>query len=349
MKTKSLRITVTMIVLLVISCDEPETIVTNYVHPDGSVTRKIEMRFVKNEFNPKDYQVPFDTSWRVKDSIEISEKGDTTWVKKAEKTFPDAASITSAYKNDTAVNSGFDRSVYFEKHFRWFNTEYRFAEKVGKIMQHGYPVSDYLSGDELQWFYSPQELRDKQMNSADSLKYKHFSDTIDKKTEKWMVESVFSEWIAGFSNLTAGKGSENVIGDLKSREKELSEMILERYIEKWDSLWEHGIILNDLIGKDNAEKFRTEADSSMGIAIKELMPDFRDYKVSTVMPGRLTGTNGFSDSTGVLLWPVTSDLFLTQDYEMWAESKTSNTWAWVISAVFIGFVLTGLAIRIKKG
>ncbi len=33
-----------------VSCDEPETVVTNIVHPDGSVTRKIEMRNSKNKF-----------------------------------------------------------------------------------------------------------------------------------------------------------------------------------------------------------------------------------------------------------------------------------------------------------
>ncbi len=42
------------------------------------------------------------------------------------------------------------------------------------------------------------------------------------------------------------------------------------------------------------------------------------------MPGKLIGTNGFIDSSQVLLWPVKSDYFITEQYEMWAESKIPN-------------------------
>ena len=35
--------------MLVVSCNEPETVVTDYVHPDGSVTRKIEMKSIEGD------------------------------------------------------------------------------------------------------------------------------------------------------------------------------------------------------------------------------------------------------------------------------------------------------------
>ena len=67
------------------------------------------------------------------------------------------------------------------------------------------------------------------------------------------------------------------------------------------------------------------------------------------MPGKLIGTNGFIDSTKKLIWPVTSDYFLTEPYEMWAESRTRNRWAWIVSGLFLIFVLSGVTIRtIKK-
>jgi hypothetical protein len=41
---------------------------------------------------------------------------------------------------------------------------------------------------------------------------------------------------------------------------------------------------------------------------------------------------------------------MTEPYEMWAESKTSNTWTWIVSGIFLAFVLTGVIVRIiKKG
>ena len=78
--------------------------------------------------------------------------------------------------------------------------------------------------------------------------------------------------------------------------------------------------------------------------------DFKKYSVRVVMPGNLTGTNGFIDSSKVLLWPVISDYFMTEPYEMWAESKMPNIWAWIVSGIFLLFVFTGVVIRIiKKG
>jgi hypothetical protein len=78
--------------------------------------------------------------------------------------------------------------------------------------------------------------------------------------------------------------------------------------------------------------------------------NFKDYTVRIVMPGKVIGTNGFIDSSQVLLCPVKSDFFLTEPYEMWALSKIPNRWAWIVSGLFLVFVLTGVIIRvIKKG
>ena len=66
------------------------------------------------------------------------------------------------------------------------------------------------------------------------------------------------------------------------------------------------------------------------------------------MPGELIGTNGFIDSSQVLMWHVKSDFFMTEPYQMWAESKTSNLWAWIITGVFLLFVATGLLIKVFR-
>ena len=84
------------------------------------------------------------------------------------------------------------------------------------------------------------------------------------------------------------------------------------------------------------------------MSIDRIFIDFKDYAVRIVMPGKLIGTNGFIDSSQTLLWPVKSDFFMTEQYEMWAESKVPNTWAWIISVVFLLFVLAGVIIRIIK-
>jgi len=352
MNRKFFKLIIMILLMFVVSCDEPETVVSNIVHADGSITRKIEMRSLNDSaadrFKPSDLQVPFDSSWNVKDSLEINDKGDTTWVRRAEKLFKNADEINYCYRSDTGANQGLLRTAEFKKKFRWFNTVFRFAERVDKKMQFGYPLSEFLNAEELGFFYSPESIKEVYQNGPDSLKFRAFGDSQDSKIDKWLTKSLVSEWIGIFSGLTETKTAEDLsFQSLKAREDEFVN-ILTRNEKNFDSLWSGGIILKEMIGEQNALKFKTEADSAIIMVTNNLLLDFKEYSVRIVMPGKLISTNGYKDSSAALLWPVKSDFFLTEPYEMWAESKVSNFWAWIISGLFLIFVVTGLAIRIKK-
>lgn len=354
MKRRSIKLIVSLSLMLIISCNEPETVVTNYVHPDGSVTRKIEMRSIEGDvekrFKISDIQVPFDASWIVKDSCEVNEKGDTTWIKRAEKQFKNIDEINLAYKTDSGANKEISRHTGFNKKFKWFNTEFRFFERIDKKLSFGYPVKDFLNNEELLYFYSPENLRHDKESGPDSLKFRTLSDSVKHKTDKWTEKNLVSEWIGEFSKLIAGKtGNDMTMQSLKAREDEFVK-IVEKNDKQLDSLWKNGILLKEFIGETNALKYKTESDSALSIVTNNLFVNFSDYSVRTVMPGKLIGTNGFIDSSQVLLWPVKSDYFLTEPYEMWAESKIPNRWAWIVSGLFLVFVLTGVIMRvIKKG
>ena len=350
MKRKSVKLTVSLILMLIVSCDEPETVVTNYVHPDGSVTRMIEMRNLKNNFKKSDLQVPFDSTWTIKDSIEINKKGDTTWIKKAVKQFRNTDEINLAYKSDSGANKEMSRQAGFIKRFKWFNTEFQFSERIDKKMLFGYPVKDFLNKEELLYFYSPENLKHEKETGPDSLKFRALGDSLKYKTDLWFTKNLVSEWIGVFSNLVAGKAGKDLTREsLKAHEDEFVK-IVEANGQKFDSLWSKGIILGKLIGEENAMKYKTEADTALESVTKDFLINFKDYSVRIAMPGKLIGTNGFIDSSQVLLWPVKSDFFLTEPYEMWAESKIPNRWAWFLSGLFLVFVLTGVIMRvIKKG
>jgi hypothetical protein len=332
------------------SCNEPETVVTDIVHPDGSVTRRIEMRNNESKFKKSDLQVPYDSTWTIRDSIEVDNEKDTVWIKRAEKTFKNIEELNLTYKEDSGANKNVSRSAYFSKRFRWFNTEYRFSERIEKTMEFGYPVSDFLNGEELRFYYAPDSYQDEKLNGADSLRYKALKDTIDLQTERWSLKNLIDEWAGEFTNLIHGRDKGALSPDsLHMREDEFMR-ISEGNADKLDSLWSNGIILRRLLGEKDAEKYKTEADSAIDLAADKLWVDFKGYTVKIVMPGKLTDTNGYIDSSQVLTWPVKSDFFMTEPYEMWAESKVQNSWAWIISGIFLLFVITGVLIRIiKKG
>jgi hypothetical protein len=348
MKTRAIRKTFFIVLLALFSCNEPETIITDIVHTDGSVMRKIEMKNKENKFELSKVQVPFDDSWKISDSIEIGEKGDTIWIKRAEKLFANAAEVNDTYLTDSSANKSVKRHVGFIRKFRWFNTEYRFEEAVDKKMKYGYPVTDFLNKREIDFFYSPDFITGALKNGADSLKYRALADSINRKTDRWFLKNAASEWIGLFSELTKGKGDSLVSYEsLKKREMEFVK-ILERTDKTFDSLWAKGVIQKELLGESCAEMFKKEADSALTLTTNNIFVDFKDYTQRIIMPGKLIATNGFSDSTHLLLWPVKSDYFLTVPYIMWAESKTANTWAWTVTALFLLFVVTGLVIRVVR-
>jgi hypothetical protein len=348
MKRKSIIIVVSMILILIASCDEPQTVVTNYVYPDGSVLRKIEIRNPKNNFKMTSLQVPFDSTWTVKDSLEISQKGDTTWIKRAEKHFKNIDQINLAYMTDSSANKSYSRNAGFRKRFKWFNSEYRFSERIEKISAFGDPVKEFLNNEELLYFYSPESLKQEKENGPDSLKYKALSDSVKNKTDKWTLKNFILEWTGEFSKLTNGKAGQDISREsLKAREAELEQIIAEND-KKFDSLWANGVILKKFIGETNALRYKAEADSAMKLAESVIINDFKDYSLRIAMPGKLIGTNGFIDSSQVLQWPVKSDYFMTEPYIMWAESKLPNIWAWLVSGLFLAFVVTGVIVRIIK-
>jgi hypothetical protein len=352
MKRRPVKLIVSLILMLIVSCNEPETVVTNYIHTDGSVTRKLEMKSIEGDVNKRfkisDIQVPFDNTWAVKDTIRLDQKGDTTWIKTAIKQFKNIDELNLTYKSDSGANKNISRQAGFTKRFKWFNTEFRFSEKIDKELSFGYPVKNFLNNEELIYFYSPEDLKNTKESGPDSLKYKTLRDSVKNKTDKWTEKNLVSEWIGEFSKLTAGKtGNDMTRESLRAREDEFVK-ITEKNGNKLDSLWKNGILLKEFIGEANALKYKVEADSALSIVTKDLFIDFSDYSVRIVMPGKLIGTNGFIDSSHVLLWPVKSDFFMAEPYEMWAESKIPNRWAWIVSGLFLVFVLSGVIIKIIK-
>ena len=346
MKSNKLRLLVIFLLLATGSCNDPKTVVTDIVNPDGSILRKLEIRNSENNLTVSNTPIPYDSTWIIRDSVEISPKGDTTWVRRAQKLFRGAEEISKMYRADSSFNKHVPRSVEFHKKFRWFNTEYSFSEILDKkLIAHGYPVSDFLNTEELKWFYSPDNLNQEKLNGPDSLKFRAFGDTVKKKIERWQVKSVVSELIYKFVDLSSRQGKPAFsIDSLKKHENDFCR-IINSNADKFDSIWTDSIIGRAMIGEKKVFEFKSDIDSALKTVTDKFFVDFREYTLKTLMPGKLTSATGMIDSSGMVIWPVKSDYFLTQPYVMKAESKILNRWAWILSGLFLLFVLTGILFR----
>ncbi len=349
MKNKSLKLVVAFVIVLAASCNEPETVVTNIVHADGSVTRRVEMRNSENSFKFSSLQVPVDNTWTISDSMAVGEKGDTTWFRRAEKHFSSAEELNLSYGTDSSYNKRLVRSSDFRRRFKWFNTEYRFSESIGKTLAHGYPLERFMSEEQLEWYYSPGPLNEKRILGADSVKYMALQDSVNDREEFWIMSSLCSEFIAEFARLLEKSKADTLVAvKLKENEDRLIDFLKKSEDQNIDETWLADTILEKFAGRGTSKRFSAETDSAINIAVDKVLADFKEYSVKIDMPGRLVETNGFPDSSRVVLWPVRSEFFLAEPYEMWAVSRVSHPWAWIVSALFVLFVIAGYIVKKRK-
>lgn len=376
--------------IMLFSCDY-ETHVINTVHEDGSITRKVIMKNSEEKFEPEKYRVPVDSTWQTKIDIDVNEKGDTSWILTAEKHFASVKEINEEYINDKGSNQDLKRKAYFSKSFKWFTTVFRYSETIDKFMTVTCPASDFLSDEELKFFYLPGNVKAELKNGSDSLKYEALSDTIDTKSEIWMWTSFVRQWMEIFYDLfgdhpdlsidkeemlSKESGFIQQFIDYEKSEKEEDEetlhlineednndkamQLLEEHIEEEAKEEDAGddieLVVTSVLGKKFYSTFKSEIDSAMSVLETMIEPFFSldNYDMEIRMPGRIIASNGYantdpdSENNGGILWTVKGEYFLTQQYEMWAESRVNNYWAWIISALFILFVITGFVIRSKK-
>lgn len=325
------RISMSLVLLMAfISCVGPETTVTNIVGRNGSVLRKAELKYTQNKLNIADFTVPVDSSWNLRDTMVITVKGDTTWFLFAEKLFGSADAINEAYLADTGRNSTVPRSATFKRKFKWFSTSWYFAEQCDRSLLHGYPVTEYLTSEEIWFMNLPAKVSDEMVTGPDSLEYRSLTDSAELHTEQWMMRSLVSEFIedAGALCEASGKDSLNT-AILRSYENEIYNLIgKEADLDGVASV---------VLGKSIYDKFRPELDSAASIFQTKFDKSwlFEDYTMQIVMPAELKATNGYVMSDGTLAWPVTGNHFLTEDYVMFAESRDINYWAVLITILFL--------------
>jgi len=368
MKQKT-GITIVMgIMMLLFSCGY-ETHVINMVHADGSVTRRVIMKGSEPEFDPEQYRVPVDTTWQIEISADTSGDSDSEWILTAEKHFAGVEEINEGYRADSGVNRDLKRSAEFSRRFRWFTTTFRFSETVRPILTVSSPLSEFLDEEELAFLYMPEKVREGLLNGRDSAMYRELEKRTDSIGEIWMWTSFVRQWTEIFYD----RFGEDP--DLRISREEMHSMegrLLEQIIADSNSEPEEGEVAGEVNGEEEDDElarilipvageafyreFRSEVDSAGSVLEKMIEPfiSTAGYTIEIRMPGKVVASNGYAGTgaeTGgdkYLLWSVSGEYFLAEPYEMWAESQVSNYWTWIVTALFVLFVIAGLVLRRRK-
>ncbi len=351
----SLMVT-TMIILF--SCDYRETHVINTVHANGSVTRKVTVKTnTRNYLEPKTFDVPINNTWQIETSMEVHEENDTIWYLTAEKHFNSVDEINEEYRKDLGSNRGLQRRADFSKSFKWFTTVYRYSETIESSMTIDCPISDFLSDEALEFFYLPAKVQNDLRNGPDSLKFKELDNIFDVEGMRWFFTSEIRQWTEIFYDLFEDDPElEMNREEMRSMESKFVEHLMadesDREIDEYisDSLF------ISVLGEGFFTAFESEIDYAIALLheMDKICLSAHDYDMEIRMPGRIIASNGYaqtepdSENRGGILWTVDPAYILTQTYEMWAESKVNNYIVWIISALFVLFVITGFVTRLRK-
>ncbi len=336
-------------------CDEYKTYVINTVHRDGSVLRTVIVKNNHATFEPGAYRVPLDSTWTIEYSTEISENQDTTWILRGEKLFNNVNGINAEYEADSGANHTMIRFAAFKKKYRWFNTVYRFSETVKGILDVDNPIGNYLSADELKYFYLPESVLDTLESGADSLYYRALADSLETKSEEWLIACLIKQWTLNAHSLLKDRpGYTYSLEYLESIEPDLVKFAIED--ESGDDFFPDSL-LAVLLGEKYVQDYVHELDSAITMldTVFNRYLNAKPYEVEIRMPGKVIGSNGYLvtgdeiENTRGILWSVSGDYFLSEDYTMWVESRIPNNYARIISALFLAFAAFGLVwFRRKK-
>ncbi|MEA1886040.1 MAG: hypothetical protein U9N72_02375 [Bacteroidota bacterium] len=187
----------------------------------------------------------------------------------------------------------------------------------------------------------PEKLVDARLEEPDSSTIKKtIIEPMEDKKDEWLGRSLVKAMIEKIADtLNVNPEIDINVNVLRQKEEEIAKSLLSSGMDEEQ-------VLDSLMGEGYYQSNKALLDTAMSEVEEEfdvaLTAD--DYLIQNVMPGELIATNGYIDEDGNVIWEVKGDVILTTDYNMWSESK-KNTWAWIVTGVFLAFVISGFLIR----
>ena len=371
-----------LLALSMASCNNKDNRMLTIIHKDGTCSREYSFHTTQQKLmipQEEDFDSIIDKSWERnwsilgKDSVRypipltesqydsIQELDNSRplhellmiHVKKRFETVQDMSSHLYGNERSHLVKlEGFKASSKLEKHFKWFYTDYSFAETFvydGPAV-FPIPISRFLSPDTVSYWFTGQPDLTRNYSGAE---LKEVLDGIDAKVSQWVNANWFTELCNDIIN-----NYDKVQNPPVSKE---------RFIYLRDSLAMLPAILN---AGDNGNESRTEdfskylegffqsdaytsflhSDSSE----HELQGGYEQFLAfnttyDLMMPGRVTDSGHGAYDGQVIHYRITGERFIPADYKytIAATSRVTNVWAFIVT--FLVIILTIGSFFYRKG
>ncbi len=317
-------------------CLEIET--TTTVNEDGSLHRTVVITGDSLEIAGGNYTIPLDDGWTKEiQSIEDQSQRRRSRLT-ATRTFSDVDELNAAIRGEAGKT--IETRVLLEKSFRWFTTSYRYSEVYNDFNQFDIvPLTGYATAEEADAVIRSGIAKDSTLPGYDSLALQ----AIEQRLEAWKTRNQFESY---YTLLAEGVRRLNdpalPVDTLAARKEDLFARRI-GHLFKDDGFYEE-----EKIAPINRELEKIFGRTRVARALALVKDEFRElrrkyefqgevalnrYVASVRMPGAITGTNAVSTEGSTATWSDFMPYCYVRDYELWVESRITNGWAIVVTAV----------------
>lgn len=349
------------LLLLLTACGVNYTITTK-IFPDGSCLRTMTARLDSSNYEGNPFFIPIDSTWEQTVRMEKDTVKDETYaVVTVQKKYSSVEEMNREFYKKDEISEAPKLKMRFVKKFQWFYTTFRYEETyMQQFPFRHFPLSNYYTQEEIEAYIYEDPIADSLFYlGKDSLEQKRIRDELDKKGEDFIADNIFEEFFLDLQksskNAQHGFFRERNLDEMKSEMKEELKPYLMKHVEgdadttalqiltRLDKY--HGttafseIYLNDTM---SFEAF----DKKLDVDIAANYID--DYEHNVSMPGTLLNTNAPQIIDGFPNWKFGAELFVFCDYTMWAESKQTNKWAFIVTIAIVILSIVMLVFRKRK-
>lgn len=339
------------LICTIAACEKNYSI-ESVVHTDGSIDRTITVidadsgKLVDNIFGINET-----AGWDARmEQIEPLEKKATDSAGKENKFnvifHRKFASVDDANNAMAGRDTLFNIQSDFEKSFRWFYTYIRYSDTYGAINRfRDVPTSDYFTSEDYA-FIDRLPAEGKPISKADSL----FLARLEEKVmEHFAARTFYEEYYKALTGALEKNADGRLWVDTLAKHKE---GIFHRLVEKSDDFDDDFMLaIADSMHIPLSQPVKDEYWATAE-RIERMMNFMSDmdagkYVHAISMPWSVVDTNADSVSGKRLFWKPPVIRFLLNDYTMYAESRTLNSWAVAISGVIL-LVTVAIFIRNRR-
>lgn len=344
MKTKHIIYVILLLTFTLSGCREIE--IKTIINQDGSFTRMITVNADSSKIDKLDLPYPVDSSWSREIMRDTADSARLISIYR--KNYTNDEDLQAEIDMDDSWWKHIDRKVEITKSFRFFYSFVRYRE----IYKAANPCAildykDYLSKQDMRWIAGEIPLTETDSIAADK---------VEKKVEKYLEDALVEELFLSFENGIRSL-DESLLQSIDLRSH--GDSVRKHFLEWLESNNEQFQLMTsidmiaDWTGKDEILQLH-DADPSIfedfnsKFIILDNLIGMEEYDIVVEMPGLITETNSYHLMSNQLKWKIKDYTIFFEDFEMYAESRVVNYWAFVLSGIVGLLLLIALIVKILK-